>query len=299
MAPMGTRRGKTLKKRKWLIWLILLLLIAAGVGAYLYFSRGTSAGAYSEENAITGDLTTYYNFDGTVYAPRMQTITAEETDTVDRVYVTQNQQVKDGDRLYATKNGRAVRADMDGEVTGLFVTEGDVLSAGQTAVEIIDLSRLEAHLNVDEYDVGAVAPGAQVDVKVLARETTYTGSVSALNKNGTASGDLSYYTATVPLPQDAQDVYPGMQISANVLRGHVEGAVLLHVSALQFNEYNEPFVTVKTGENTQEDVPVTVGVSDGVYCEIITGVTEGDTVLVPSGLSMLELMMQMDSKMHN
>ena len=287
-----------MKKRRWIKWLILLILIAAGVGAYLYFSQNTSSAAYGEETATIGSLTTYYNFDGTVYAPRMQTITADGSGTVDRVYVRQNQQVKDGDRLYAMKSGGTVRADMDGEVTGLFVTEGDVLSAGQTTVEIIDLSRLEAHLNVDEYDVGAVAPGAQVDVKVLARETTYTAAVSALNKNGTASGDLSYYTATVPLEQ-AQDVYPGMQISANVLRGHVEGAVLLRVSAVQFNEYNEPYVTVKTGDKTQEDVPVKVGISDGVYCEILSGVSEGDTVLVPTGLSMLELMMQMDSKMHN
>ena len=40
-------------------------------------------------------------------------------------------------------------------------------------------------------------------------------------------------------------------------------------------------------------VPVGVGVSDGVYCEITQGVRPGETVLVPSGMSMQQIMEQM------
>ena len=36
-----------------------------------------------------------------------------------------------------------------------------------------------------------------------------------------------------------------------------------------------------------------MGVSDGVYCEITQGVHPGDTVLVPSGMSMQQIMEQM------
>ena len=45
--------------------------------------------------------------------------------------------------------------------------------------------------------MAAVVPGQVVQVNVLAPDVSFTGSVTALNKNGTASGDLSYYTATV------------------------------------------------------------------------------------------------------
>ena len=40
-------------------------------------------------------------------------------------------------------------------------------------------------------------------------------------------------------------------------------------------------------------VPVEVGVTDGLYCQITEGLRAGDTVLVPSGMSLAELMQQM------
>ena len=283
------------KKRKWIKWVILLLVLAAAVVGYTKLSGRTQSTGYREESVTSGSLTTYYNFDGLVHAPGVQTITAGASDKVERVYVTQNQMVKDGDRLYATQSGGVVRADMDGELTGLYVGVGDVLCAGQTTAQIIDMSRLEVRLNVDEYDVGAVTPGAQVAVTVLATDGRYEGSVTALDKKGTASGDLSYYTATVALPQ-MQSVYPGMQVSAQVLRGHVENAAILRVDAIQFDEYNTPYVLVRGADGEAQSVPVTVGISDGVYCEITSGVRAGDTVLVPSGMSLAELMQQMRSR---
>lgn len=62
-----------------------------------------------------------------------------------------------------------------------------------------------------------------VQVNVLAPDVSFTGSVTALNKNGTASGDLSYYTATVAFDA-AENVYPGMQVSAKVLKEQTEDA---------------------------------------------------------------------------
>ena len=286
------------KKRKWIKWVILLLIAVAAVAGYSVLSKGTQSVNYREETVTTGNLTTYYNFDGLVRAPGVQTITAGAQDKVERVYVQQNQQVKDGDKLYVLEKGGTVRADMDGELTGLYIGVGDVVAAGQTTAQIIDMSRLEVRLNVDEYDVGAVTPGVQVDVTVLATDGRYTGTVTALDKNGTASGDLSYYTATVAMEQ-TQGVYPGMQINAQVLRGHVENATILRADALQFDEYNMPYVLVRGAEGEAKEVPVTVGISDGVYCEIVSGVRAGDTVLVPAGMSMMELMLQMDRKMHN
>ena len=280
------------KRKKWIKWVILLLIAAAVVAGWMRLSSQTQSAAYREMDVTAGDLTTYYHFDGLVYAPRTQTLTAAARDTVDRVYVSQNQLVEEGDRLYATKSGGVVRADIDGELTGLFIAEGDVLTAGQTTAEIIDMRRLEVRLNVDEYDVGAVMPGTEAQVTVLSRETSYTGNVTKLDKNGTASGDLSYYTATVALPQ-MDEVYPGMQVSARVLRGHVEGASILNLDAIQFDEYNEPYVLVRDAAGEAQRVSVQVGISDGVYCEIVSGVRAGDTVLVPSGMSMAEIMEQM------
>ena len=279
-----------IKKKKWIKWLILLLIaIAAVVGVSA--KKGTKTASYTEVSAQKGDLTTYYNFDGLVYAAREQTLISNASGTVETVYVVQNQKVEKGDQIYRLAGRGVVKADIDGEVTGLYIAEDDYITAGSVVVKITDMDRLEARLEVDEYDVHAMTPGTPASIQVLASGASFDGTVSKLDKNGTAVGDLSYYTATVPM-NSMEGVYPGMQISAKALRGHTEDAVLLHMSAIQFDEYNQPYVEVGSAQEPHR-VNIVIGISDGVYCEILSGVAAGDTVLVPSGMSTQELMMEM------
>ena len=227
------------KKKKWIKWVVILVIVAAVVGWFMTVSRKTQDVAYTDVQATLGSIETYYNFDGLVKAKRVQTITAAQSDKVRTVYVTQNQQVKKGERLYRLEGGETVEADIAGEVTGLYVEQGGVVTAGETTAQIIDMNSLEIELNVDEYDVAAVVPGQVVQVNVLAPDVSFTGSVTALNKNGTASGDLSYYTATVAFDA-AENVYPGMQVSAKVLKEQAEDAVLIRQDAEQYDDYNKP-----------------------------------------------------------
>ncbi len=281
------------KKRKWIKWVILAAIVLLVAMWLILVNRTSESVAYSQMTAQQGDLTTYFNFDGTVRAKRSQTIAAQAADTVKTVYVAQNAQVKKDDRLYKTESGLTVRAGIDGEVTGLYVHEGDVIAAGEKTAEIMDLDDLEVRLSVDEYDVAAMIPGTPIDVTVLALDRSFSGTVTSLDKNGTASGDLSYYTAYADL-EDAEGVYPGMQVSAKVLRSQALGATILKTDAIQFDDYNRPYVLMYSadGKDTVR-VSVGVGVSDGVYCEITEGLKPGDTVLVPSGMSMQQIMEQM------
>ena len=286
------------KKRKWIKWVILAAIVLLVAMWLILVNRTSESVAYSQMTAQQGDLTTYFNFDGIVHAKRSQTITAQAADTVKTVYVAQNAQVTQDDRLYKTESGLTVRAGIDGEVTGLYVHEGDVIAAGEKTAEIMDLDDLEVRLSVDEYDVAAMIPGTPIDVTVLALDRSFSGTVTSLDKNGTASGDLSYYTAYADL-EDAQGVYPGMQVSAKVLRSQALGATILKTDAIQFDDYNRPYVLMYSadGKDTVR-VSVSVGVSDGVYCEITEGLKPGDTVLVPSGMSMQQIMEQMrDARM--
>ena len=284
------------KKRRWIKWAVLAVIVLAVAAWVLMISGKTKEIAYTEVPVTVGDVETFYNFDGLVHAPRMQTLTSPAADTVSAVYVAQNQQVKAGQRICRLKGGEVIKADIAGEVTSLPVAKDDAVTAGQTLCQIIDMDNLEIRLNVDEYDVGAVTPGAQAELTVLATETRYTGTVTALDKNGTASGDLSYYTATVSL-SDTQGVYPGMQVSAKVLRGRAENAVLLKMDALFFDDYNQPYVLMRAANG--KDVvqrSVRVGVSDGIYAEITEGLTAGEVVLMKNAMSLAELREQMLSQ---
>ena len=96
------------KKKKWIKWVVILVIVAAVVGWFMMVSRKTQDVAYTNVQATLGSIETYYNFDGLVKAKRVQTITAAQSDKVRTVYATQNQQVKKGERLYRLEGGETV-----------------------------------------------------------------------------------------------------------------------------------------------------------------------------------------------
>lgn len=279
------------KKRRWIKWAVLLLAIAAGALLYMNMKEAESA-QYTPVEVTSGDMTVYYNFDGLVNAPKTQTVSAEAGGTVKNIYAAQNAQVKKGDRLFKLDGGETVKADMDGEITSLTIEEGSVVSVGQTIATITDMSRLNVEVEIDEYDIAAAQAGAEVEVRVLATDQVVMGRIASVDKNGTASGDLSYYTATVELGEMPEGMYPGMQVSAKILKAQAVGAVLLRADAIQFDAQNQPYVIMSAGEEGEtKAVPIVVGMSDGVNCEILEGVMPGDTVLRPVTFGMPMMMM--------
>ena len=64
------------KKKKWIKWVVILVIVAAVIGWFMMVSRKTQDVAYTDVQATLGSIETYYNFDGLVKAKRVQTITA-------------------------------------------------------------------------------------------------------------------------------------------------------------------------------------------------------------------------------
>lgn len=282
------------KRTKGLI--VLIVLIAAAAAGFLAFAPREEA--ISEIAAYRGTVETYYNFEGHITAPGQQTITAGAPDTVREVYVQANMQVKKDDRLLKLENAGTVRADRAGEVTTLSVQADDTVSAGQTLAQIVDLSRLEIEIKVDEYDISAIDLGESAQVTVEAVDQVIEASVSKINKVSSGTGDLSYYMVTLSFDaQQAPGVLPGMRVSAKVLNERAQDVTLLAMSALRFDDYNQPYVLMRSGDE-KRTVQVGVGISDGVNVEITSGVVPGDLVIDGARMgSMVEQMMKMREQM--
>lgn len=281
------------KKRKWLLALLVLAIAAAGL--YVFAPKEEEI---SEIAAYRGTVETYYNFEGHITAPGQQTIAAGAPDTVREVYVQANTQVKKDDRILKLENAGTVRADRAGEVTMLSVQADDTVSAGQTLAQIVDLSRLEIEIKVDEYDISAIDLGEDAQVTVEAIGQTINAQVSKINKVSSGTGDLSYYMVTLSFDaQQAPGVLPGMRVSAKLLNERAQDVTLLAMSALRFDDYNQPYVLMRNGDEKRM-VQVGVGVSDGVNVEITSGVVPGDLVIDGARMgSMVEQMMKMREQM--
>ncbi len=281
-----------MKKRKRWIWILLLLVVLA-LGSVWALNRNRAV-PYAEDTAVTGDLSTFYNFSGKLEVTNTVTVTAPSDTTVEEVYVRPNDRVAEKARLMRLKDGTVIKADIAGEVTALDAEAGNVVQTGDELLELMDLSGMKATFQVDEYDIASVALGKEVQITVDGTGETFQAPVDAINKRAVQSGDLSYYVVTadlsgVALPEDA---LPGMQISVDVPNRHVEGAVLLGIGSLSFDDDNTPFVYMRDGKELRR-VNVTVGVNDGSRVEITSGLSAGDTVLyVPTATKDLQTVMR-------
>ena len=182
-----------------------------------------------------------------------------------------------------TSDGETIKASVSGEVVELHVEKDDDVKAGDALIDIVDFDSLIIEIKVDEFDVPAVAVGKHAQVTVNALGETFETTITRLDRQATQDGSVSYYTATLALG-DLQGVLPGMQVDVKLLSAHAENVTTLSMNALQFTDANHPYVMIQ-GSNGVQNIPVTIGVNDGIRVEILSGASSGETVLIPAKAS--------------
>lgn len=277
----SNKEASTVKKgRKKTIIIILAILVVAVVGIFL-LTQGGNQVAYSQEIASTGTLATYYNFSGKIDVDISATITAPADATVKEIYVKTGDAVQKDTRLARLSDGTILKSDIAGEVTSLDAHVDKNVSAGETLMEIMNLDSMKVTFKVDEYDISAIQMGKEAEVTLDGSGYTFTGAITYLDKKANEESDLSYYNATIALDGITlpENTLPGMQVNVRILNSIAENAVLLKMDALSFTETNQAYVLMQGSGNTPAQVQVEVGINDGTYVEIVSGLRGGDTVL--------------------
>lgn len=284
---MGKNPGKKKKGKlkKFLIVLVVLILVVV-VGLWLLRSRmtGGASVSYASYTAATGTISNSLAFSGSLQLIDSETATANAKSTVREVYVTEGQDVKDGDKLLRLNNGQTVEASFDGRVNQLYVSAGDEVAAGESLVQIADFTHMKVAVNVDEYDIGDVQVGTPCEIATTATEQEFTSEIASINYISSSGGSVAYYTATAYV-EVGEGVYPGMQVTLTIPQEEAENVVVLNMDALSFDLTNQAYVLMKKEDGTMEQVKVVTGVSNGSYVEIKEGLQNGDVVYAVSEAS--------------
>lgn len=273
------------KRRRWLrkliLFLILLVLIAA-LGFYGYTAlKQEYTVVYDSYTATTGSISNALSFSGNLGLINSATYAASSSSTVRTLYVSAGDEVRDGDRLLRLANGETIEAEFDGRVNAVSVAEGDSVSAGDPLVQVADFAHLKVTLRVDEYDISDVAVGQACTVTATATEKTFESEIESIDYISSAGGNVAYYSAVAYVDVDG-GVYPGMQVTVSIPQEEAENVVVLKLDALSFDEKNSAFVYMYDDTGALVEVPVEVGVSNGNYVEIKSGLSDGDVVYVES-----------------
>ena len=271
------------KKRKWLkriVWLVILALIGCGVYFIgLPMFRASVTTTYDTYTATTGSISNDLSFSGSFALKDRETLTAPSAATVRSVYVSPGDRVHSGDRLVRLSTGDTIKASIDGTVNTVDIAAGDEVTAGAQLCQIADFDMLSVSIRVDEYDIGEVSLGDTCTVTATSQEKSFEARIDRINYVSQSTGNVAYYTATADVAVSG-DIYPGMQATITIPKDSVENAVILKMDALSFDRTNQAYVWMKDETGELRQVNVEVGMDNGSYVEIKSGLSDGDTVYV-------------------
>ena len=149
----------------------------------------------------------------------------------------------------------------------------------QTILSITPDDSMTIHISVDELDILQYELGMSADVTVDALpDRSFTAHVTEIGAAGENSGGNSKYDVELRLDR-APDMLDGMNASVVVHRGS-RSALLIPAAAVHdrgSRSYAYTALDNKTGKPTGE-VQVETGISDGESVEVVSGLSEGQTV---------------------
>jgi HlyD family secretion protein len=177
-----------------------------------------------------------------------------------------------------------MKAPFDGTIVSTGATVGDLVSSNTVVVTIADLTTLRVRATVDETDITKVQVGQDVNITFDAIQgARFRGKVLEVPLQGRLTQNILTYEVPVSLEAagTAQaDVKPGMTANVSMVAGRRQNVLLVPVTAIL--QANEGSVVKVQGASKEAPVvtPVTLGLSDGLFVEVVQGLQEGDAVVV-------------------
>lgn len=289
-----------MRKKRHILRRLILLALAAAVGAigWQYLAplmSDTQVATYASYTVQRGNIATSKSFSATISVLNSETHSNTSGATsIRELYVEVGQEVKEGDKLMLLDNGETLKAGLDGVVNEMRFDTSDWLWQNVSLIQICDLTNLQVSLSVDEYDVKNVTAGQKCIVTIVPLGLDFETEIAHVDRVSASSGQVAYYTATAELTVP-ENVLPGMTASVTIPAEEAVDVLTLDMAALTFDEDKNPCVLVKDGEGYTQ-IPVSIGLTDGMKVEILSGLAEGDTVwavsgteTVTGGLSLTEL----------
>lgn len=270
---MVSAKRKSMAK-KWIPLGIIAIIVIGAAASFLMRPASTS---YESAVAKIGDIITYNSFSGNVETKNRQTVTSEKVMQVSEIKVKEGDVVNEGAVLIKTTAGDEIKSKISGEIVNITVEENAQVMAGLKLLEVVDYNNLEIKVKVDEYDLAAVEKGKETTVKIGAINKDIKGTISSMSKEGQIVNGVTFFIATIDLEKDER-LKIGMSAEVKLISNKVTGVVTLPMTVLQFDDNNKPYVLKKDEKGAGVKTEITTGINDGTTVEVKSGVLSGETI---------------------
>jgi macrolide-specific efflux system membrane fusion protein len=289
-----------------------LLTLAAAAALALSGCSGKAAKGSIQKVAVTrGDLNTYVQATGNIQPLNLVSILPPVTGRVDKIVADEGATVKKGQVLaWMSSSDRAALLDMarakgDSElkywedvykptpivapVNGLIINRNVV--EGQTVASSTDLydmsDRLIVLAAVDETDLGSIRMGQEADVTVDAYPTnSFVCKVVMITHEAVKVNNVVSYYVKLEAVKTPPELRAGMTANINFRVNQYPGALLLPSWSVKGAQQATVNLMVKKAGDAKDSKPqqvaVKLGDTDGSQVVVLSGLDEGDTVVVNS-----------------
>ena len=173
-----------------------------------------------------------------------------------------------------------LRAPFGGIVAGVNAVVGQVSSAGQSDIVLVDTSRFRSTIGVDELDVGRLAEGqaARVMLDALPGEEV-TGIVERIAPAAMFEGGVVTYDVVIGLISPEAPIRTGMTANVTIVVEELTDVLMIPTWVVRVDRTTGQTYVHRQVEGDVEQVDVELGVRHEGVAQVLGGLSEGDVVI--------------------
>jgi HlyD family secretion protein len=194
------------------------------------------------------------------------------------------------DRADENLRNSTIVSPMDGIVLSRDVEVGDAVSSilvlGSQADKIMtlgDVSDVYVLGKVDEADIGKVYLGQPARIVVESfKDKKFVGKVTKISPLGVEKDNVTTFEVRVSINNPGGELKANMTANAEIILDEHKGVLMVPESAVMYDNQKKASVEIpdKNQKEGKRKIPVTVGLSNGSVTEILSGLKEGDQVVL-------------------
>lgn len=183
-------------------------------------------------------------------------------------------------QIRSTVSGMVLEVPVE---VGNQVIESNNFNEGTTIAAIADVGKMIFEGKVDESEVGKIKEDLPLEITVGAIEGQVFEAVLdyIAPKGKVENGAIQFEIKGTLKQQDSVFIRAGLSANASIILERADSVLALKEALVQFDpDTRKPFVEVAVGDQQFERRDVELGISDGIFVEVKSGLGEDDQIKV-------------------
>jgi HlyD family secretion protein len=176
-----------------------------------------------------------------------------------------------------------LRAPSSGTITSVDIKVGELATALKQAMVLLDITNLHVESDISEANISSIKVGqtVNIDFDSLGSDRKFTAMVQKVDPASTLVSGVVKYKITVGL-EKIDEIKPGMTANLNIITGEKKNVLVVPLRSI-ISRDGKKYIRIISDTKTKkyEEKEVVTGMEgDGGLVEIVSGLTEGQEVVV-------------------